>query len=201
MLSADAIFHNFITGKMTPFYDRYYPGLLMYARRVLLDSELEWMAEDCVQEAVMDAFQKRHIFNDPAQWHAHMLACIRNKAISARRRLSARRNYEENMSAGSDSRNPEPDMTHALIEHETLDALYAAIKSLPPNYRELLSMSFEECRDCGSARCERDHGEETQGTHDRNAALSTRRRNRPSHDCHTVERVPAENALTLKFNT
>ena len=35
-------------------------------------------------------------------------------------------------------------MTHALIEHETLDALYAAIKSLPPNYRELLSMSFEE---------------------------------------------------------
>ncbi|WP_297061212.1 RNA polymerase sigma factor [uncultured Duncaniella sp.] len=144
MLSADAIFHNFITGKMTPFYDRYYPGLLMYARRVLLDSELEWMAEDCVQEAVMDAFQKRHIFNDPAQWHAHMLACIRNKAISARRRLSARRNYEENMSAGSDSRNPEPDITHALIEHETLDALYAAIKSLPPNYRELLSMSFEE---------------------------------------------------------
>ena len=144
MLSADAIFHNFITGKMTPFYDRYYPGLLMYARRVLLDSELEWMAEDCVQEAIMDAFQKRHIFNDPAQWHAHMLACIRNKAISARRRLSARRNYEENMSAGSDSRNPEPDITHALIEHETLDALYAAIKSLPPNYRELLSMSFEE---------------------------------------------------------
>lgn len=144
MLSADAIFHNFITGKMTPFYDRYYPGLLMYARRVLLDSELEWMAEDCVQEAVMDAFQKRHIFNDPEQWHAHMLACIRNKAISARRRLSARRNYEENMSAGSDFRNPEPDMTHALIEHETLDALYAAIKSLPPNYRELLSMSFEE---------------------------------------------------------
>ena len=144
MLSADAIFHNFITGKMTPFYDRYYPGLLMYARRVLLDSELEWMAEDCVQEAVMDAFQKRHIFNDPAQWHAHMLACIRNKAISARRRLSALRNYEENMSAGSDSRNPEPDITHALIEHETLDALYAAIKSLPPNYRELLSMSFEE---------------------------------------------------------
>ena len=144
MLSADAIFHNFITGKMTPFYDRYYPGLLMYARRVLLDSELEWMAEDCVQEAVMDAFQKRHNFNDPAQWHAHMLACIRNKAISARRRLSARRNYEENMSAGSDSRNPEPDITHALIEHETLDALYAAIKSLPPNYRELLSMSFEE---------------------------------------------------------
>lgn len=144
MLSADAIFHNFITGKMTPFYDRYYPGLLMYARRVLLDSELEWMAEDCVQEAVMDAFQKRHIFNDPAQWHAHMLACIRNKAISARRRLSARRNYEENMSAGSDSRNPEPDMTHVLIEHETLDALYAAIKSLPPNYRELLSISFEE---------------------------------------------------------
>lgn len=31
-----------------------------------------------------------------------------------------------------------------MIEHETLDSLYAAIENLPPDYRTLLRMSFEE---------------------------------------------------------
>lgn len=141
MLSADTIFRKFVAGKMTPFYDRYYPRLLMYARRVL-GSELEWMAEDCVQDAVIDAFQKRDTFTDASQWHAHMLACIRNRSVSALRRLSARRNYEE--ASESDSSRHEADMTRALIENETLDALYAAIESLPAEYRTLLRMSFEE---------------------------------------------------------
>lgn len=125
---------------MTPFYDRYYPRLLMYARRVL-GSELEWMAEDCVQDAVIDTFQKRDSFTDPSQWQAHMLACIRNRSISALRRLSARRNYEE---ATDTADTHEADMTRALIENETLDALYAAIRSLPAEYQTLLRMSFEE---------------------------------------------------------
>ena len=64
----------------------------MYATRLLGD-ELEWMADDCVQDAVMDAFQKRRTFKTPDQWRAHILACIRNKAVSALRRLSAMRNY------------------------------------------------------------------------------------------------------------
>lgn len=140
MLNSQGIFHKFIAGKMTPFYDRYYPGLLMYARRILV-CELEWLAEDLVQDAVIDAFQKRHTFNDVAQWEAHILACIRNRAISALRNLSARRNYEE---ATDNAGMYEAEFTRALIENETLDALYAAIRSLPPDYRDILRMSFEE---------------------------------------------------------
>lgn len=139
MTSADDIFRMFVAGKMTPFYERYYPGLLMYGRR-LLGPELEWMAEDCVQDAVIDAFQKRHTFDSAARWRAHILACIRNRSVSALRRLSAKRNYE----VASDSDTLEADHTRALIEHETLDALYAAIESLSVEDRALLRMSFEE---------------------------------------------------------
>lgn len=135
----EEIFSSFVTGKIAPFYHRYYPGLLMYGRR-LLGSELEWMAEDCVQDAVIDAFYKRHSFTDAEQWKAHILSCIRNHAVSALRKLSARRNYEAD--AGFDTH--EADSTRALIEHEMMDALFAAIQSLPAEYRELLKMSFEE---------------------------------------------------------
>lgn len=125
---------------MTPFYDRYYPGLLMYARRIL-GNELEWLAEDYVQDAVLDTFQKRHTFADASQWQAHILACIRNRAISALRQLSARRNYEE---ASDNTGMYEAEFTRALIENETLDALYAAIRSLPSEYQTILRLSFEE---------------------------------------------------------
>lgn len=131
----------FVAGKMTPFYERYYPGMLMYATRLLGD-ELEWMADDCVQDAVMDAFQKRRTFKTPDQWRAHILACIRNRAVSALRRLSAMRNYTAERSNNGESM--EGDASRAMIEHEMLDALYAAIEDLPAEYRTLLRMSFEE---------------------------------------------------------
>lgn len=129
----------FVAGKMAPFYERYFPGRVMYATR-LLGHELDWMADDCVQDAVLDSFQKRHSFKTAEQWRSHMLACIHNRAVSAMRKLSAMRNYTNSENLDSH----ESDATRALIEHETLDSLYAAIENLPPDYRQLLRMSFEE---------------------------------------------------------
>lgn len=140
MLSSDQIFRSFVAGKMSPFYDRYYPAMLMYATR-LLGEGLEWMAEDCVQDAVFDSFEKRHSFGSCGQWLAHMKACIRNKAVSALRKLSAMRNY---MSDCGRSDLTEGDVTRAIIENEVLDALHAAIRRLPDEYRTLLHMSFAE---------------------------------------------------------
>ncbi len=124
---------------MAPFYKRYFPGMVMYASR-LLGHELDWMADDCVQDAVLDAFQKRYTFSSAEQWHAHILACIHNKAVSALRKLSAMRHYTEAKSEEEHT----ADATRALIEHETLDSLYAAIAKLPEDYRTLLKLSFED---------------------------------------------------------
>lgn len=125
---------------MAPFYERYFPGMVMYASR-LLGNDLDWMADDCVQDAVLDAFQKRSTFTSAEQWRAHILACIRNKAVSALRKLSAMRNYAD---ADSSAERHEADAARALIEHETLDSLHAAIRNLPDDYHQLLRMSFEE---------------------------------------------------------
>lgn len=140
MQNPDDIFEQFVAGKMAPFYERYFRGMVMYATRLLGD-ELKWMADDCVQDAVMDAFQKRHTFGSVEQWRSHMLACIYNRSMSALRKLYAMRNYTERDLI---SDRHEEDAARALIEHETLDTLYAAIEQLPPDYRRLLSMSFEK---------------------------------------------------------
>lgn len=139
--STDIIFRMFVAGKMSPFYKRYYPGMLMYASRSLGD-ELDWMAEDLVQDAVMDAFNKRHSFKDAEQWRAHILACIHNRAVSARRRLAAMRNYTTEQNRPENQL--EDDASHSLIEYEMLDALHAAIQELPDEYRTLLRLSFED---------------------------------------------------------
>ncbi|MDE6370493.1 MAG: sigma-70 family RNA polymerase sigma factor [Duncaniella sp.] len=139
MPSSDHIFRMFVRGKMAPFYERYYPGMITYASRLLGD-QLAWMADDCVQDAVLDAFQKRASFGTADQWRAHILTCIHHRAVSALRRLTALRNYTERHDASV----IEDDATRALIEHETLDALYGAIRDLPPEYRTILSLSFEE---------------------------------------------------------
>lgn len=55
-------------------------------------------------------------------------------------KLSAMRNYTDS----GESPLHEADATRALIENETLDTLYAAIRNLPDDYRDLLRMSFEE---------------------------------------------------------
>lgn len=139
--STDVIFRMFVAGKMSPFYKRFFPGMLMYASRSLGD-ELDWMAEDLVQDAVMDAFNKRHSFKDAEQWRAHLLACIHNRAVSARRRLAAMRNYTTEQ--GRPENQLEDDASRSLIEYEMLDALHAAIQELPDEYRTLLRLSFEE---------------------------------------------------------
>lgn len=139
--SVDVIFRMFVAGKMSPFYKRYYPGMLMYASRNLGD-ELDWMAEDMVQDAVMDAFNKRHSFKDAEQWRAHILSCIHNRSVSAKRRLAAMRNYTTEQ--GRPENQLEDDASRSLIEYEMLDALYAAIQELPDEYRTLLRLSFEE---------------------------------------------------------
>lgn len=140
MQSAETIFRLFVAGKMAPFYERYYPGMLIYASRLLGDN-LAWMADDCVQDAVLEAFQNRYSFADADRWRAFILTCIRNRSVSALRRLTAMRNYKADTPLHDTA---EGDASRALIEHEVLDALYAAIENLPPDYRALLKMSFEE---------------------------------------------------------
>lgn len=124
---------------MTPFYEDLYPGLLVYASRQLGD-ELSYLAEDCVQDAVMNSYAERHRLKSSPAWYAYILKCIYHSSIGLLRRHNSRNNYLGN----AISEGTTPDLDMAILEQETLDMLYAAIESLPPKYREVLRMSYRE---------------------------------------------------------
>ncbi len=138
MYDKQYIYDQFIAGEMSPFYDRMYSGLLIYASR-LLEPELAYMAEDCVQDAVMNTYTHREELYTPEQWYAYLLKCIYNRAVDMMRKNNARRNYTD-----SNDDTAERDLSLAYIENETLDMLYAAIESLPEKYREIFDLSFEQ---------------------------------------------------------
>ena len=72
MFNYDHIYKSFRSGKLEPFYENLYPGLLVYASRQLGD-ELSYLAEDCVQDAVMDSFNERHRLGNSMAWYSYML--------------------------------------------------------------------------------------------------------------------------------
>lgn len=140
MQNLQSIFDSFRTGNLKPFYRHAYPGLLLYAGKILAP-EVAFMAEDCVQDSVIQAYSRRDVFESAEQWYTFILTCIRNKAVSMMRKSRSGRLYiEEN----NPDDTPEPDMSLTMIENETLELLYQAIQNLPDNLRQLLDLSFEQ---------------------------------------------------------
>lgn len=139
MIDYDAIFRSFVRGDLDPFYKMMYPGLMIYTSRTL-GGDLAYMAEDCLQDAVMSTYVNRGRFGDADHWRAFMITCINNRAINISDHEDARRNYIDR----HDHEIYEKEMTYALIHQETIDSLYAAIAELPEEYRQIIRMSFGE---------------------------------------------------------
>lgn len=139
MIDYHPLYCSFVKGDMYAFYDIMYPGLLLYTLRVL-EPDLAYMAEDCVQDAIMNTYANRARFDDADHWRAYMLLCIRNKALKLNAHEGARRNYVEK----SQNDDYEREITYSLIRQETLDSLYIAINELPEKLRRIFELSFEQ---------------------------------------------------------
>lgn len=139
MYDYDSIYRSFIAGDVTPFYEHLYPGLLVYASRQLGD-ELSYLAEDCVQDAVMSSYTQRADLKTSMAWYAYILKCIFHSSVGLVRKHRSRNNYLDS----SEQEPVTPDLDVAILEQETLDMLHAAIESLPLKYRTILRMSYSE---------------------------------------------------------
>lgn len=140
MIDYTPIYRSFMKGKMHPLYDVMYPGLLRYAAGVLGD-ELAYLAEDCVQDAVMATYTNRSRLDDAFHWRCYLVQSVRNRALKVVRHHDVHSAYAggEEAEAGVVR-----DVSHELIRQETLDTLYAAIDTLPEIYREIFDLSFEQ---------------------------------------------------------
>lgn len=125
-------------GEMTRFYSLMYPGLLLYAARLLGD-DLAYLAEDCVQDAVMSTYLNRASLEGAAHWRRYLLTSIHNRALKMLRHKNVSESFTVEGTRGAELVN---DMNHELIRQETLDTLHAAIEALPEKYREILELSF-----------------------------------------------------------
>lgn len=139
MINYDAIFEDFKNGKVFLLYSRLYSGLLVFASD-LLGPELAYMAEDCIQDAILDSYINRHSFVSATKWRNYLLTVIRNRAVDARRKFNSQLNFIK-----SDTGNlVDDDISVAMISQETFDRLYSAIDALPQRYREIFTLSFEK---------------------------------------------------------
>lgn len=135
-----SIYHHFKNGRMRPFYTAMYPGLLLYASRIL-GQRLAYMAEDCVQTAVINTYIRRAEISDEQKWRAWLLTAVRNNALMQLRSDEYRREFETSSML---SENEAEDVSLALIEQEVYSRLFSAVDSLPEKYRQIFRMSFEE---------------------------------------------------------
>lgn len=138
--TTDIAFRRFMEGDIAYFYRHQYADMILYARSVL-QPEMSFLAEDCVQSAVEKTYQNRSQFISAGQWKGFMMTCIRNQAISLMRRSSAADRYADYFSL-----NPEEseDILLDYIRQETLSLLYDAIDRLPVELKQILEMSFQE---------------------------------------------------------
>lgn len=139
MSDYDRLFREFSKGRMSPFYKEMYPGLLLYASRIL-GSDLAYLSEDCVQDAVMNTFLSLQEIENHLHWRRYLVTSIRNRAL----KILAHHNVVENFVANTDASDIERDISHEIIRQETLDMLHEAIQSLPDIYRKVFDLSFEE---------------------------------------------------------
>lgn len=140
MIDFTSIYHHFKNGRMRPFYTSMYPQLLLYASRILGD-RLSYMAEDCVQTAVINTYMRRNDIEDAQKWRAWLLTAIRNNALMQLRGEEYRRQYESSTMFSEDEAE---DVSLAMIEQEVYLSLFSAVDSLPDKYREIFRMNFEE---------------------------------------------------------
>lgn len=124
---------------MTPIYKYMYRGLMSYAIRIL-GEEIKYVAEDCVQDAIMKTYENLDAFETSAHWRSYMLTCLRNSALMMLRKKDAKSNYLATL----EKKDFETDLMVTSIRQETLDTLFAAIDSLPDIYREIFNLSFEQ---------------------------------------------------------
>lgn len=131
---------SFQAGRMKPFYAVLYPRLLFYASRVL-GPQLAYMAEDCVQEAVMSVYMRRSELRDVEQWRAWLLTAVRNNALMQIRRDDLSKRYAEQGMLSSDEAE---DVSLAMIEQNVYTEIFSIVKGLPEKYRVIFEMSFEQ---------------------------------------------------------
>lgn len=130
------ILRDFRQGRLESLYRRMYPGLLLYAVKHAGERH-DFLAEDCVQDAIFNAWKRREAFDSIYALKSFLYISIRNEIVSLQRRERAQERYVAQLEG-------EAFFEETVIDSETQGILYNAIRSLPEKERRIFEMSFIE---------------------------------------------------------
>lgn len=138
MAREEKVYTDFKNGQIDTLYAELYAPLMNYAAR-FLTNDYAMMAEDCVQEAIIKAYQTRDTFTSSYQLKSYLFTCIHNNCVSVLRKASSRQNY-----VLMPKEEIEQEFSASMIEQETIDLLHAAIRELPEKYQQLFELNYEQ---------------------------------------------------------
>ena len=128
--------NEFKQGRLEMLYRRLYPALLLYAVRYAGEQN-SFLAEDCVQNAVFNAWKRRLQFESVESLKSFLYISIKNEIVSLHRKAKASERYLLQLEEDVFFQN-------SVIDQETQLLLYYAIRSLPERERQIFELSFIE---------------------------------------------------------
>lgn len=132
-------YRQFCNGQLDAFYREAYPSLLSMANR-MLSPFYDYLAEDCVQEAVYSAWRNRDNLTSPSHLKSYLFACVHNEAVNILPKNTKKQNFFQQQN------NLPVDLgvDEQYLIQESLDTLYSIIDSLPDEYKKIFELSFVE---------------------------------------------------------
>lgn len=127
---------DFQRGELELLYRNVYPGLILYAIKYL-GGENDFLAEDCVQNAIFSAWERRNKFDSIYTLKSFLYTSIKNEIISIYRKKSAKERYIRQLENTSF-------FINSMIDQEAQTLLYNAIEELPEKAKAVFEMSFME---------------------------------------------------------
>jgi RNA polymerase sigma factor (sigma-70 family) len=137
MVDKEQALYDFINGDLDNFYTIMYSPLIAYAVRYLGDN-YSFLAEDCVQDAVESAYNKRDDFEFSWQLNSYIFTCVHNNCISLIRKSKRQINLQEQENSSDE------EISAGMIEQETIDMLHRAINELPEKYRQIFELNYNQ---------------------------------------------------------
>ena len=128
------VLQAFKKGQLELFYRRIYPGLLLYAVKNAGDRH-DFLAEDCVQNAIFNAWKRRDSFDSIYTLKSFLYTSVKNEIISLYRKGKAQERYSSQLEN-------EAFFANTVIDQETQLLLFNAIHSLPDRERQIFELSF-----------------------------------------------------------
>lgn len=127
-------FKGWKAGSFKQFFESFYPSLCLFADKYTQDHEASL---DIVQEAFVYLWKIKHEVDTIYSAKAYLFKYVKNRSLNYLRDQENRKrlNFEE--------LNSEIFFRDNLIEEETYQAIYDAIKNLPPQGQKVIEFSLD----------------------------------------------------------